>query len=66
MTSSSIQKEIMEELEKLAANEQLEVLKFTRGLSAQKPLGTPGNKLVRLVEGIEGDDLKRMSDAIEE
>ena len=61
-----IQKEILEEIGKLGEREQHQVLDFARTLVRTKHRGTSGKELLRLAVGIEADDLRRMSDAIEE
>ena len=56
----------MEEIGKLEEKKQLQVLDFARILAEGKPTGTPGDSLIRIAEGINSDDLLRMSDTIKD
>ena len=66
MVLSSIQKEVLEALDKLREREQRQVLDFTRDLARTAHRGTSGRILLQFSSGIKGDDLKRMANAIEE
>jgi len=47
MTSRLIRDEVLRELEKLGAADQLRVMDFMRALGSAKPRGTPGSQLTR-------------------
>ena len=66
MTSPSIHQEILEELGKLEEDEKQQVLDLAKTLAKSKPKGTPGKILIQLAQGIQLEDLQKMSEAIEE
>ena len=64
MTDQSIQKEIRDQLDKLPIEQQRQVLDFVRALA--KPVGKRGKDLLCFAGGINTEDLKVMSQAIEQ
>jgi hypothetical protein len=66
MLNSSIEKELLDQLSKLAFEQQRMVLNFARALALAVPIGTPGKELLRFAGAIELDDLNIMADAIQE
>ena len=66
MASASVRKEIIAELNRLGAEQQLRVLDFARGLTAAKPRGVPGKALLSFAGVISPDDARAMTRAIEE
>ena len=64
MVNQSIQKEIMNQLDKLPLEQQLQVLDFARTLA--EPVGRPGTDLLDFAGGINLDDLSLMTQAIEQ
>ncbi len=64
--SKNLQSEIGEQLRVLPPDEQRLVLDFARALAVSKIQGVPGKQLLRFAGTIPSEDLKRMSDAIEE
>ncbi len=61
-----IKTELFERLETLSYDEQHRVLEFVRSLTEQGPRGLPGEEFVKFAGLIPKEDLKLMSDAIEE
>ena len=66
MLDPSLEKEILNQLDKLALEQQQQVLHFARALATLKPLGVPGKELLRFAGMIELDDLHTIAQAIEE
>ena len=66
MNSPPIQKEILEQLEKLDATQQQRVLDFTRALAATVPPGVAGDLLLSFAGAIDESELLLMAQAIEE
>jgi len=64
MTNESLQKEILDQLDKLPFEQQRQVLDFARTLA--KPMGKPGKELLPFAGGINADDLSLMAQAIEQ
>ncbi|HJQ67458.1 MAG TPA: hypothetical protein VKA70_00690 [Blastocatellia bacterium] len=64
MANQSLQKEILDHLNKLPIEQQRQVLDFTRTLA--KPVGKQGKELLHFAGGIDPEDLKLMSQAIEQ
>jgi hypothetical protein len=64
MSNQSLQKEILDQLSKLPIEQQRQVLDFARTLA--KPIGKQGKDLLHFAGGINAEDLKLMSQAIEE
>ena len=63
MTSPLIRDNLIEQLDKLPYDLQLRVLDFIKALI---PKGVEGKSLLRFEEAIPADDLKLISEAIEE
>ncbi|MBK8317039.1 MAG: hypothetical protein IPL01_24750 [Acidobacteria bacterium] len=63
--NSSIEKELLDQLAKLAFEQQRMVLNFARVLAISVPVGTPGKELLRFAGAIELDDWNIMADAIQ-
>jgi hypothetical protein len=61
-----IVQEVIEELKTLPQESQRRVLEFTRALARPLPRGTPGGQLLRFAGAISSEDLKLMSQAIEQ
>ncbi len=62
----SIKKEILEQIAKLPLAKQRLVLRFARGLTANRRKGVPGRALLQFSGTIQTEDLRAMSQAIEE
>ena len=63
METPSIKDNLIAQIDKLPYDLQLQVLDYAKSLM---PKGVKGNSLLRFEGAIAGDDLKRISDAIEE
>ena len=66
MVIASMEKEILDQLAKLALEQQQMVLAFARALAHATPTGTPGKELLRFSGEIASEDLTRMAQAIQE
>jgi hypothetical protein len=66
MKSSLIEKEILEQINRLPFDQQCQVLEFARSLASLKPTGITGRELLRFSGSIEKSDLEIMTQAIEE
>ena len=66
MARNPVAERIMEQVGKLPLEEQRRVLEFAEALAITKPRGVPGKELLRFAGAIPRDQLKQMSDAIEE
>ena len=66
MVSLVLEKELHEQLEHLPIGQQQQVLDFARALAAARPRGVPGHQLLHFGGAIQADDLKAISQAVEE
>jgi hypothetical protein len=66
MNSTVLEKEIIEQINRLAQDEQRRVLEFAKALAQSRPTGEPGKNLLKWVGCIPAQDLKEMEQAIEE
>lgn len=66
MMDTSLEKDILEELDRLDPSQQLQVLHFVRALVLTRPAGVPGKDLLRFAGTIDAQDLAIMTQAIEE
>lgn len=66
MINTVLKKEIISQIDKLDTDQQRKVLDFARALALATPRGVPGSNLLALAGTISPEDLKIMSDAIEE
>jgi len=66
MANPSVEKEIINQLNKLSSQQQQQVLDFARFLAMTKPVGVPGKELLRFAGAIPADDLNLMAQAIKE
>ena len=66
MANPSVEKEIINQLNKLSSQQQQQVLDFARFLAMTKPVGVPGKELLRFAGAIPADDLNLMAQAINE
>lgn len=66
MSTPLIKKEILEQLEKLADDQQQQVLNFIHVLAVNRPRGIPGKELLRFGGAIPTEDLRTMEETIEE
>jgi hypothetical protein len=64
--SQTLQKDILDQLDKLPPEQQLKVLDFARSLSKANPVGKPGKELLTFAGIIDAEDIKAMSQAIED
>lgn len=64
MTGSSLEKAILDQLDRLAPEEQMEVLAYARALA--QSIGVPGQEMLRFAGLIPPADLAEMERAIEE
>ncbi|MEW6210665.1 MAG: hypothetical protein AB1631_20035 [Acidobacteriota bacterium] len=62
----TLQKEILDQLDKLPPDQQHKVLDFARSLAKAVPVGKQGKELLKFAGTIEAEDLKIISQAIEE
>ena len=65
MAETSMEKDILEEVHKLATPQQERVLKFARSLANDQPPGIPGKYLLRFAGKIDKDDLREVARAID-
>ena len=66
MISSSLEKELHQQLEHLPFGQQRQVLDFARALASSRARGVAGRKLLQFVGTIDLDELEVMSQAIAE
>lgn len=66
MTSTSLEQDIIKQLQHLAFEQQRQVLDFARALVLARKRGVPGNVLLRFSGTIHAEDLVTMAQAIEE
>ena len=66
MISPALEKELLEQLDKLAPAQQQQVLSFARSLVQARPRGVPGRELLGFAGTILPDDLAAMAQAIED
>lgn len=66
MMDTSLEKDILEELDRLDPSQQLQVLHFVRALVLTRHAGVPGKDLLRFAGTIDAQDLAIMTQAIEE
>jgi hypothetical protein len=66
MANPSVEKEIINQLNKLSSQQQQQVLDFARFLVMTKPVGVPGTKLLPFAGTIPAEDLNFMAQAVEE
>ena len=64
--SQKLQKQILDQLDKLPIEHQRKVLDFARSLSKASPIGKAGKDLLSFAGTIEAEDIKAISEAIEE
>ncbi len=65
MSESSVEKDVLEEIHKLAEEQQRRVLEFARSLAQSGPRGVPGRDLLPFAGTIDKDDLQEMTQAID-
>ncbi len=65
MAIPKIQHEIMEVLGRLPESLQLQVLEIARGISANRPVGTPVADLLALSGSLDAESARQMEEAIE-
>jgi hypothetical protein len=58
--SQTLEKEILDQLNKLPYEQQRKVLDFARSLSRANPVGKAGKDLLNFAGAIEAEDLKSM------
>ncbi len=66
MVSAALENEILAQLNKLAPEQQRQVLDFARTLARTELRGVPGGELLRFTGTIPPEDLRAMAKAIEE
>jgi hypothetical protein len=66
MLDSSIQNELLRELELLSQPLQRKVVEFAHSLTQEKPRGIPGDQLLRFAGTMSEEEAKEMMTAIEE
>lgn len=66
MSDITIEKAILEEVHHLATDHQKKVLDYARSLSKTVLKGVPGKDLLHFAGTIDKDDLKKISQAIDE
>ena len=65
MAETSLEKDIRDEVHKLATSQQELVLEFARSLVNDRPPGIPGEYLLRFAGAIDKANLEEMAQAIE-
>lgn len=65
MKEASVEKEILDEINKLEKGQQAEVLEFVRSFAKSGMEGVPGKTLLRFAGTIEKEDLDKMAEAIQ-
>lgn len=66
MVSSTLERELHEQLERLPEPRQRKVVEYARGLAEEKPKGISGQEFLALTGTLEPDDVALMKKAIEE
>lgn len=66
MVSSTLERELHEQLERLPEPKQREVVEYARVLADEKPKGISRKELARFAGTIEPDDIELMKKAIAE
>jgi len=66
MTNPTLEKELLEQLDQLAAEELRQVISFARALATAHVRPVAGRALVRFAGSIPADDLAAMAQAIED
>jgi hypothetical protein len=66
MTNPTLERELHQHLDRLSAEDQLQVLYLARSLAGSKAIGVPGKELLRFAGLIPKEDLEEMKQAIEE
>lgn len=66
MVSSTLERELHEQLERLPEPKQRAVVEYARVLADEKPKGISGKEFLALTGTIESDDIALMKKAIEE
>ena len=66
MFQPTLEKELLDQISRMPAEQQREVLAFARRLAGQRPRGVPGATYRRFAGSIAPEDLDRMKTAIEE
>lgn len=66
MVSPTLQRELLQQLEDLSLDQHRQVLNFANALAVARTRGVAGEKLLQFAGTIEPDDLKVISQAIEE
>lgn len=64
--SQTLQKDILDQLDKLPPEQQRKVLDFARSLSKANPVGKAGEELLGFAGIMDAEDTEAMSQAIEE
>ena len=64
--SQTLQKDILDQLDKLPVEHQRKVLDFARSLSKATPIGKAGKDLLSFAGTIDAEDIEAISQAIEE
>lgn len=65
MAETSIERDILEEIHKLATPQQKRVLEFARSLANVQSAGIPGKYLLRFAGAIDNDNLEEIAQAID-
>ena len=65
MKDTSVENEILDEINKLEKGQQAEVLEFVRSLAGSDMEGVLGKTLLRFAGTIEKEDLDKMAEAIQ-
>ncbi len=66
MVDPGIQKQILEQLDKLPVDQQRRALQLVRALVRPEPTGVSGKEMLRFAGMIDTTDLKEMQEVIEE
>jgi hypothetical protein len=66
MAISSLERELLDQLSQMGAEQQQRVLDFARSLATTEPQGVSGKDLLQFGGTIEAGDLRIISQAIEE
>ena len=66
MKHTSIEQDILRQVEILSPEEQMRVLEFARSLISHRPIGTPGSMLAKFANTLDRTESETMNRAIEE
>ena len=66
MVDAKIQRQLLDELDRMPVNKQRAVLDFAQGLARGRPRGASGADMMKFFGRLPPDDAQRMAEVIEE